>query len=359
LTTDHFSFLVDRQDITQAALQSIVPPDLVPGEARLEIESLALSANTLTYAATGGLLGYWKFFPVSGSAGLVPAWGIARVAQSRCELLPEGSRWFGFLPLASHFVVTPRMRGEARFTDAAPHRQELPANYNIYRNVDHDPFLLPGREEECALLRPLVILSFLIVEHLKARGVSAADQVMLTSASSKVALAVAHLARQAGCGYWLGLTSEKHSEFVRATGAYDRVATYQDIEWLDAAPGILLDVSGNESVRTRIETRWAHSIKEALIVGATQWDAAQASFSRDARTSVFFAPDVMKASLAAGGPDVFEARFLEAWRSVLDWTPQWLTLERRTGAAGLASTYRDLLQGAVPPDRGLYVALSQ
>lgn len=350
-----FALLVDRQDISQAALQDVVAPELQPGEARLETESLALSANTLTYAATGEALGYWKFFPIPGSAGLVPAWGIARVAHSRSPALAEGSRWFGFLPLASHLVVAPQMRKDGIFVDTAPHRRALPANYNIYRDISLDPHFLPGREEECALLKPLVMLSFLIVAQLRTRGVSASEEVMVTSASSKAALAAAFLAREAQCGRWRGLTSEKHESFVRETGAYKSVAAYEALDRIEASPRFLLDISGNSAMRARIEARWGKTIVDSQVIGATDWTASKGSFVQDGRTNFFFAPEVIKSSIAEWGAGAFEARFLEAWRQVLDWTPQWLSLDRRSGSLGLAGAYQDLLDGAVPPQNGLCV----
>lgn len=355
--TEHFALMVDRRDISEAALRPVLPPDLQPGEARLNIESVTLSANTLTYGVTGDAFGYWKFFPVSGPAGLIPTWGVARVVQSRSDALPVGGRWFGFLPLASCLVVAPKLRGEGLFTDAALHRQPLPANYNIYRNVERDPHFLSGREEECALLRPLVMLSFLLVEHLKSIGLQAGDQVAFTSASSKATLAAAFLVKRAGLGPCLGLTSAKNAAFVRATGAYDTVAAYDEIEELETAPRVLLDISGNDAVRARMEARWATSLIDSQVVGATHWDASVQSLSSTSRTRFFFAPDVMKTLIASWGAGAFETRFLDAWHAVLDWTPQWLTLDRREGAAGLAGAYTELLRGAVPPHRGLFVAI--
>jgi len=355
--TEHFALMIDRRDISQATLRPVLPPDLQPGEARLDIERLTLSANTLTYGVTGDAFGYWKFFPVTGPAGLIPTWGIARVTHSRSDALPEGSRWFGFLPLASCLVVAPKSRGEGLFTDTAPHRQPLPANYNIYRDVDRDPHFLSGREEECALLRPLVMLSFLLVEHLKSIGLQNGDQVAFTSASSKAALAASFLAKRAGLGPCLGLTSAKNAAFVRATGAYGAVATYDEIEELEAAPRVLLDISGNDAVRARAEARWATLLIESQTVGATHWDASVESLSSTSRTRFFFAPDVMKRLIGSWGAGAFETQFLDAWHAVLDWTPGWLTLDRREGAAGLAGAYADLLRGAVAPHSGLFVAI--
>jgi len=94
-------------------------------------------------------------------------------------------------------------------------------------------------------------------------------------------------------------------------------------------------------------------------VGAAHGDASRASFGADSGATLFFVPDVMKAAIAAHGLPAFEARFLDAWRSILAWTPDWLSVDRRVGAAGLESAYQDLLRGAVPPDRGLFVRMQE
>ncbi len=358
-SAEDFALYIERNDMARVERRPLMRTDLAPGEARLSVEGLALTANTLTYAVTGEALGFWRFFPAPEPLGLIPTWGIARVSQSRCPELPQGDRWFGFLPLASTLVVSPKMRGAAQFLDAASHRQALPANYNLYRRVDADPFFLRGREEECALLRPLAMLSFLIVEHLKALGVAETDQVVLTSASSKAALAAGHLARETKSGRWIGLTSATHAAFVRQTGAYDMVASYEAIETLDATPRVLLDFSGNGIVRARAQARWSASLQQSYLVGAAHGDASRDSFGADSDATLFFVPDVMKAAIAAHGLPAFEARFLEAWRSILAWTPDWLSIDRRVGVAGLESAYQDLLRGAVPPDRGLFVRMQE
>ncbi|MFC6638087.1 DUF2855 family protein [Sulfitobacter sediminilitoris] len=65
--------LVDQKKITQTQTDDIADPVLAPGEARLQLESFALTANNVTYAASGFAIGYWKFFltGVEGQ-GLVP-----------------------------------------------------------------------------------------------------------------------------------------------------------------------------------------------------------------------------------------------------------------------------------------------
>jgi hypothetical protein len=60
---------------------------LAPGQARLAVDSFALTANNITYAAFGEAMKYWQLFPAgpaaSGAAlGCLPVWGFATVAES-------------------------------------------------------------------------------------------------------------------------------------------------------------------------------------------------------------------------------------------------------------------------------------
>ena len=85
--------LVDQTDITKAVLDEAASPDLSEGEVRLKLESFALTANNVTYAAAGFVIGYWRFFPSGREGqGIVPVWGMARVVESRNEALVEGAR---------------------------------------------------------------------------------------------------------------------------------------------------------------------------------------------------------------------------------------------------------------------------
>ena len=50
--------LVDQKNITRTQTDEIADPELAPGEARLELESFALTANKVTYAASGFAIGF-------------------------------------------------------------------------------------------------------------------------------------------------------------------------------------------------------------------------------------------------------------------------------------------------------------
>ena len=128
--------LVDQGRITEVTQDDVPSQPLEAGQVRLGIESFALTANNVTYAASGFAIGYWKFFPtgVEGK-GLVPVWGVAKVIESALQDVAVGSRYYGFYPLADELVVMPEVSGRGNLTDVAPHRVDLPAVYNRYTPV--------------------------------------------------------------------------------------------------------------------------------------------------------------------------------------------------------------------------------
>ncbi|MCR9127813.1 MAG: DUF2855 family protein, partial [Rhodobacteraceae bacterium] len=85
--------LVNQKDITRIQTDFAAAPALAEGQARLRLESFALTANNVTYAAVGFQIGYWQFFPTEvADHGLVPVWGVAVVAESRSGAQAGGPR---------------------------------------------------------------------------------------------------------------------------------------------------------------------------------------------------------------------------------------------------------------------------
>jgi len=74
--------LTHTKKITEQKLVTVPSAPLANGQARLRIERFALTANNVTYAASGFAIGYWKFFPTTEDGwGLVPVWGFAEVVE--------------------------------------------------------------------------------------------------------------------------------------------------------------------------------------------------------------------------------------------------------------------------------------
>ena len=110
---------VRRSAFAETRTVSVDMPGLADGEVLLAIDRFAMTANNVSYALSGEMIGYWKFFPVAEPWGLVPVWGFADVVESRCPEVPVGDRVWGFLPMASHLVVRPAAVSDRSFSDGA------------------------------------------------------------------------------------------------------------------------------------------------------------------------------------------------------------------------------------------------
>src|SRR5689334_6239214 len=117
------TLLVRKDRLSEARLVSSDDPALASGQVRVQVESCALTANNVTYAAFGEAMHYWQFFPAQEEGwGVVPVWGFATVVQSLCPGVAEGERLYGYWPMARHAVLQPQRLTEHGFEDGAPHR---------------------------------------------------------------------------------------------------------------------------------------------------------------------------------------------------------------------------------------------
>ena len=187
-TAAAWNFVVSRANPRLSRVEFPVQPDepLGPGEVEFEVERFALSANNLTYAASGDSLGYWSLFSAPGGWGVVPAWGYAVARRSSCEHLPVNSRVFGLVPMGSRFRLRPR-RVRLGLLDQSPQRQDLNPAYNLYADAPAGDLI---EDELVAALRPLAILGFVLADHLTNADPGPAQCVVITSASSRTAISL-------------------------------------------------------------------------------------------------------------------------------------------------------------------------
>ena len=313
----NWALSIDKTDITRAAIAQAAPRALAAGEARLAIHRFALTANNITYAAFGEAMGYWRFFPGEDGHGRLPVWGFAQVAHSRAEGLSVGERVYGYLPAASELIVTPGKVRPESFVDAAPHRAGLPAVYNRYVRCAADPAYDPGLEPAQMVLQPLFLTSFLIDAYLRDSEFSGARSIILTSASSKTALALAFLLKRARPeGLCIeALTSARNAAFVKASALYDDVIAYDNIAGLDAGPArLIVDFAGAAEVNRALHEHLGTNLKANIRVGGAHWDdSAPAQGLPGPKPAFFFAPDHARDRIAEWGPEGFSRRQGEAW----------------------------------------------
>lgn len=342
---------------------------LAPGELRLAVESFALTANNITYAAFGEAMKYWQFFPSGHPAadpalGCLPVWGFATVAESQVEGVQPGQRVWGYFPAGSHLVVSPSRVSAAGFADGAGHRQELAAVYNQYVFCAADPQWRPELEGLQAVLRPLFLTSFLIDDFLAEQSFFGAQQVLMSSASSKTALGtaccLATRRHTPGAPRTVGLTSQAHVPLVHSWGLYDTVLSYGDLAAMaHDMPTVYVDFAGDAALRRGVHGHFQQALKFSSSVGGTHWQGLGPG--RDLpgpRPTLFFAPAQAKARAApppqGWGAAELQRRTGEAWAQFIDQIRAggWMRIVQHSGPAAALQAYRELLAGRAPASEG-------
>lgn len=356
-------FEVRKDHLDKTRMEQRDFPSVGDGEVLLAVDRFAFTANNITYAVFGEAMHYWDFFP-SGEEGwgIVPVWGFADVVASRCEGIERGERFYGYYPMASHLKVRPARVGRSGFTDASAHRRELPEVYNRYTRTSADPAYREALEAQQMLYRPLFMTSFLLDDFLAEEDFFGAQEVVLTSASSKTAFGLAfllHEQRKPGIEI-RGLTSAPNVEFVTALGCYDTVHTYEAVGALPAEhSALLVDFAGNTQLRRTIHEHYGQSLVYSCSVGASHWDqAAGGGDLPGPKPTLFFAPSWVEKRMADWGPGGIEQRVGAAWQAFLEASQDWLEIREDSGDAAVERVYQRTLAGDMPPRVGQIVALA-
>lgn len=356
--TSSQAFVVARDDLQRTRFIDQPQRALNDGEVRVRVQRFALTTNNITYAETGDSLGYWQFFPVEAGWGCIPVWGFAQVQESRCEGIEPGERIYGFLPMATHLVLTPQRLSESHFVDASAHREKLPPAYNLYVRVAGDALHRAEYEDLQLLLRPVFITSFLIDDFLDDESFFGATRVLLSSASSKTAFGLAHLLHQREGIEVVGLTSAGNREFVQGLGCYHRVCTYDEIATLDAhRPSVYVDFAGSPTLRHAVHAHLGDALKFSSAIGLTHRDLSKrASPLPGPKPIFFFAPDRLRKRARDWGRDGIDKRVAAAWLAFAPVVQRWLSIKRADGAPAIEAAYGAALGGSVPANEGVVLA---
>jgi hypothetical protein len=344
-------FLVKRDDLRECRVAESAAPELEPGQALLRVETFGLTANNITYAVFGEAMSYWNFFPAEEGWGRVPMWGFAEVERSEVAGVEPGTRVFGYLPPSSHLLVTPADPGEAGFVDGSPHRAALPSAYHRYLATGADPIYRADTEEIQMLLRPLFFTSFLIDDQLADEDLTGRGSIVISSASSKTAIAAAFMLAQRDGVELVGLTSPRSAEFVEGLEIYDRTVAYDAIDSLQRGPATFVDIAGDGAVRLAVHSHFGDELVHSMTVGVTHWEELGAGGAElpGPTPTFFFAPDRVARRSEDWGRAGLETRVADAWHPFCEWTGGWLETIHGQGFDALRGAYLDVLEGRVDP----------
>jgi hypothetical protein len=317
------------------------------------VDLFGLTTNNITYLVMGEAMNYWNFFPAEEPWGRMPVWGFAEVVASEAEGVPEGTRVFGYFPAASHLVVRPDRPSETDFVDATPHRQELPGAYNRYLRTDGNEIYEKENEDYEILLWPLYFTSFLIDDLLDDEEMFGAGTAILSSASSRTSSALAYLLDKRDGVEVVGLTSPRNVEFTESLGVYDRVVPYEELDSLDRAPAVYVDMSGDAKVRSAVHGHFGDELKHDAAVGITHHEDLGGGAELAGPDPVFFfAPTRLQKRTEDWGPTGLNERLAESWPPYVEWLRGWLQVEHGSGPDDVERIYRELLDGKSDPAVG-------
>jgi hypothetical protein len=354
---------VRKDRLTEARLVEEEAAPLQPGQVRVRIETLALTANNVTYGAFGEHMHYWDFFPVREEGwGIVPAWGFASVVQSLHPGVAVGERLYGYWPMAGSAILQPQRLTERGFTDGTPHRAKLHGVYNQYLRCDRDASYTAQSEDLQALLRPLFNTAWLIDDFLADQDFFGARVVLMSSGSSKTAWSTAFMLQQRDGIDTVALTSAANVAFCEGLGCYGRVLAYEELDRVDAGvPAVYIDFSGNARFRRQVHERF-NDLRYSCAVGGTHVAAlGGAEGLRGPRPTLFFAPAQAAKRQSEWGGRVLGDRILASWQQLVAHLQQqprpWLRVQREEGAPAALRAWQRMAAGQVDPSAGVVVSL--
>lgn len=355
------TFEVERDNPGNTRVCEEPIPELGPDEVLLAIDRFALTANNISYAVAGELLGYWNFFPAEGEWGRVPAMGYSNVIASNHPDVAVGERLWGFYPMGSHLKVKAGKIDEGGFSDISPHRDGLAP---VYARFDRQPPVGeadPHREDLNMLLRGLFLTSWLVEDFMFDNDHYGASQYIVTSASSKTSIALAFAIRQRGKYRSIGLTSPSNVDFVKGLGCYDEVIAYDDVGSLDASqPTISVDMAGSQTVLASIHNHFGDQLKYSCLIGATHHDeGGDNSGLPGAEPTFFFAPSQIEKRVQDWGGQVLFQRIGKSLVQFQDFCDPLLNVVRRGGPQCVQKIYLKMLEGRADPSDGYVLSINE
>lgn len=353
---DRWDLLFRRDDLSVSEVRPASAVELQPGQVSLAVEKFGMTTNNATYARFGDdvVIAFWNAFPGPDGWGRVPVWGVVRVEDSRNPSVAVGTRYFGYVPMSSHHVVQAEPTPQG-FFDATPVRDFLHPWYRTYQLLDASEST-EGLDDRRTLLRPVYPASFNLADLVERKVADGAESVLITGASSKVAIGLAEelVARELGVKV-TGVTAEKNFGFVENLGCYDTVATYDELADVTVAgPTVFVDVTGSPKWRTAVCAQFAGQLVHTALVGFAHSDASVLPPElAGPEPEVFFTPAIEMETIANEGADSYGDRYGKSEERFAREAGGWLEIRHGVGPDEIVTAFRSLVTGKQSPSVGL------
>ncbi len=354
--TECTTLVVERHQIDRSELRTEALGPVADGWVRVRVDQVALTANTVTYAQFGDLLGYWDFYPLDDRWGRVPAIGWGTVADSTVAGIEVGTQLYGWYPMATSVDLraTPTRDG---LRDDGDHRSGHAPTYRAFTTDAAVVAAGPDAQARHALLRGLSSTGQLIVSFLADERFAAVEQVVVLGASAKTAIGTAFAARRRpGFPSAVGVTSAGNEGFVRDLALYDQVTTYDRVDEVADRPTAIVDVAGAGAgaLHQRLGDRIVHS----MVVGKSHHDAPPEPVPTGPTPEMFFAPTEVERRVAEVGAAEFRAEVDAGVAAFVADSERWLTVEHVRGPEAFQGAWTRAFTGTVPPSVGVVASMA-
>lgn len=355
---------VNKRDFRQVRLVEPETKPLESGEVRVAIEKFALTANNVSYAIGGDDV-YWQFYPAPEEWGVVPVWGVATVTESQNPDAPVGTRLHGFYPMANTAALRLQKKNDMQFREVSAYRVPLFGLYNEYGNVTNNPKEMMDFENASCLF-VIFMTSYCVADYCDANDFFNAEQIVVSSVSSKTGFGVAKLLKDNPkcAAKIIGLTSAGNREFVEKLNCCDSIVCYGDETAIDnSKTTAYIDFAANTALLGSIHHHFQDRLVESCLVGFTDWEGFEGmeALARElpgAAPHFFFHPAHQEMRDKEWGEGVFHKRGMETLFRLISenshhWDVQWIN-----DAETLVDKWKQLLDNKVPGRLGLMVSLS-
>jgi hypothetical protein len=185
------------------------------------------------------------------------------------------------------------------------------------------------------------------------------ETVIISSASSKTALATAHGLQRREIKT-IGLTSGGNAAFVADTELYTHVMTYDQVGALSPeAPAAYVDFAGRPALTAAVHKACGSALVRSMIIGMTDWEAdrnAPAGLTGP-EPEFFFVPTYAAERAKELGATLLNEMTQADMLAFYPVSRQFVTPETVRGQQAISDAWSGTLAGNVRPDQGLICQL--
>ena len=203
-----------------------------------------------------------------------PVWGIAEVTSSNIDKVEVGTQYMALLPMGESVSFAKAKLNPEDDTVLIVDRPEAFVAYNTLSKIDTDSPMRYGSEysDYALACSPGIVTGHGLYFRMVTTNCYGADTVVVTSASSKVALAMALYMKNDPDNKFqntkiVGYTSPSNMEFCQKAGVYDEVLSYDKMLPSSEKKYIMIDIAGRGDIYANNDKQAGVDIVKLLVVG--------------------------------------------------------------------------------------------